>query len=224
MIGRGQLLFAEHLLDRYKAVTQQLRTERVCLSGRIWVREHPRPRKMAEKVLGFRKAASIPFAAMTELKLPLLILGDWDVAALPILLRVGCLAITTGALTQEEIDDNAIINLTDAPGPIRIVTAEGFGDEDGADSIMVLLDWPQLLYWFLRHGRLPCLAGQYTPLPPIRPTTGKCRSLLRNLSLRCNICVRLSRDTTRAMKERLWHVFFVHRMRSASCKAHSPAT
>ena len=54
--------------------------------------------------------------------------------------------------------DSSITGISDSLGPTQTVTVEGFLEEETTDQIlvdMVLFDWPQVLYRFLRHDASP---------------------------------------------------------------------
>ena len=61
------------------------------------------------------------------------------------------------ALTPEELESNAVANIATDLGPTRQLEVDGF-DEDGSEGervSMILLDWPQALYQFLKRSENP---------------------------------------------------------------------
>ena len=74
---------------------------------------------------------------------------------MPVLRREGglLLAMAVEALTEQERADQKMEGLTDDLGPTKIVAVDGLPEdeeEEPGDVAMVLVDWPQSLYKFLR--------------------------------------------------------------------------
>ena len=106
---------------------------------------------MPWRVLGVRKAASLPVAETGPAEWLLLKIGGKDVAAMPVLKRAGglLLEICLGALTPAQLEANSVAGVTEDLGPVTTVIVEGYVEEEGSKEAveveMHLLDWPQSL-------------------------------------------------------------------------------
>ena len=111
--------------------------------------------KMPWRLLGVRRAASLELAEGGHPEWLLLRGGSREVAVMPVLRREGglLLAMAVEALTEQERADQKMEGLTDDLGPTKIVAVDGLPEdeeEEPGDVAMVLVDWPQSLYKFLR--------------------------------------------------------------------------